>query len=156
MKCTQCGSTEFLEAKHLFANVNAQCHCIEGGGTVAQVAEIQAGDGAVLSDGFYPVGSITNQGEIVAYICKKCGHIEFFCNTYILKEQQELRLRELEKQKEEDNKRIKKEIEQNSNKILALSEKTKDENITVKKQRELLEEIESLKKQNKLLKSQIK
>ena len=159
MKCTQCGSTEFLEAKGVYAHVNTMCNCIEGGGIVADFSEINVGEKFEERSGSFRGGMdvyLRDPGSLKAFVCKKCGHVEFFCDTYLLQEK-------AEREKEAEEKRIAAEkaaasakIEENNKLIKELKEKAKDENITVKQQKEYLAQIDELEKVNHELKKKLK
>lgn len=161
MKCTQCGCTDFLDAKEVRSFVYV-INSDGGAGSDSPELQLVTKEHIKNKDNLY--GRIvereqtvyTDRGSLQAFVCKKCGHVEFFCNTYLLKEQEEQRKIREEQERLANNERIEKEIAENNSKIEELKAKATDENITVKEQRTLLEEIECLKKKNKSLKDQIR
>ena len=147
MKCTQCGSTEFLNAKDVYAFVHIITSDGESGGGAYNITLAEKEEIAARKEGYFGIVRpaevlYKNKGYIKAFVCKKCGHVEFFCDTYLLQEK-------AEREKEAEEKRIAAEkaaasakIEENNKLIKDLKEKAKDENITVKQQKEYFAQID--------------
>ena len=158
MKCTQCGSNEFIDAKEVFVEVNTTCNCLEGGGRVNCISGVSVGDLNEVEQkdlwGKNTYVKISNQGFLQAFVCKKCGHVEFFCNTYLLEEQEKQAKLKAEQERIEHNNKIQEDINKNNKRINELNKLIEDENITVKQQKEYIAEREHLKESNKALAKQ--
>ena len=146
MKCSQCGCTDFVSAKEVYAKVDTSCW---DGGSVKDTSEVflmnkdirnERDDLAWQPNQYRTSTYFVNNGEIRAYVCKKCGHIEFFCDTYLKEEQEKREAEERLKEKAIKIEKAKKDLAVQESKLEELNKKTSDENITVKQQKDYLKE----------------
>ena len=103
----------------------------------------------------YPTIGVGNHCN--AYVCAKCGHIDFFVsadeinNISKSKEQVDLEIKEnleLLKNNQRDYLIIHKRIRNDEININNLEKLSKNDDLTIKKQKELIFQLESLKKKN--------
>lgn len=154
MKCTQCGSTKFIErpfltsAKELdeyekfryrFFSDNAR--------KVDDTAQVLGYQLVIRGDadgGFRIVGNCN------AYICEECGHIELFAKSFVEKVHEKQKIDEenakrklaVEAQLEKDYVELNEFVKQLKTQLGKLEKLSNDENITVKEQKEVLRKLE--------------
>lgn len=163
MKCTQCGCTEFIDAKEVYTFVHVITSDGESGDCVCDVTLANKKEIVKEERNFFN-GQLIKQKETVyndrgylkAYVCKKCGHIEFFCDTYIKKEIEEQEKIEAEEKRINDIIVIEKELARNEIKLQEIQSLVKNENITVKQLREYQEQINELESEASSLRAKLK
>lgn len=160
MKCTQCGSTKFIErtfltsAKELDEKEKAGGYNIFSGRArkvddTAQVLGYQ-----LVITGQWVEGGFRIIGNCNAYICEECGHIELFAKSFVEKVHEKQRIDEenakrklaVEAQLEKDYVELNEFVKQLKTQLGKLEKLSNSEYITVKEQKEVLLKLQFAKR----------
>lgn len=151
MKCTQCGSTKFIErpfltsAKYLVDEYDRFARKVDDTAQVFGYEFFIRGD----ADGSFRI-----IGNCNAYICEECGHIELFAKSIVEKVHEKQKIDEEnakrkiaeEAQLEKDYVELNEFVKQLKTQLGKLEKLSNDENITVKEQKEVLRKLEFAKR----------
>lgn len=147
IKCSQCGGTEFVEAQFIGGKEYKKEEYIDHMGRVEyrdlfdQIDESNSVIGLCDSNSC----DVLCFNNCECYICKTCGHIEFFANGYLDK----LKEKELEEKKKADEKamieakrlELKKKINQAKELVECLDAMSKDEDVTIKEHNVIIDDL---------------
>lgn len=155
MKCTQCGSTKFIERTFLTsAKELNEYEKLEGGnifsGNARKVDDTAQVLGYQLVIHGDAIGAFRIIGNCNAYICEECGHIELFAKSFVEKVHEKQRIDEenakrklaVEAQLEKDYVELNEFVKQLKTQLGKLEKLSNCENITVKEQKEVLRKLE--------------
>ena len=159
MKCTQCGSTKFIEKTFLTSARELDEYEKSGGYNIFSGNARKVDDTAqVLGYQFVINGDADGSFRIIgncnAYICEECGHIELFAKSFVEKVHEKQKIdEEKAKRKSAEEAQFKKDyielnefVKQLKTQLGKLEKSSNDENITVKEQKEVLRKLEFAKR----------
>lgn len=157
MKCTQCGSTEFISTSLLKEASTTGEYEDSGYGLFKGNVMKPDVTGQVLGYQFVVRGDAGGDFRLVGncdcFVCKNCGHIELFAKDFVEKyEQKRIALAQEKMRKEQEKKQFAIDLEELkeftsklSQRLNELEQLSLDEDISVKKHNEVIEQLKLVK-----------